>query len=346
MEHANSEASEAPEAVDRGQYPDAVTPWDRVDWRSDVHDWVAERLAVQGMRGAGRWSVRVRPWSVLARIPVEGGGRVWFKANPPAGAFEGPLASVLADLVPDHVLTPLAVDERRGWSLLPEGGELLRDVLARNPDDAPDAWAALLRQYAEMQRALLPHTAQLEARGVPSARTVELPELFDRLVEESATLLPDERRRLAGLRPQLAERCEELAAVGVPDALDHSDLHDGQVFRPAAGWFTFFDWGDAAVSHPFCSFLVPARTVRDQYGPDSLPGLRDAYLEPWTAMGATAKELRRALSLACHLAALGRAASWTRMFPSPSSSPSAGEGVPGGRESGLWLMELLTDPEF
>lgn len=68
-------------------------------------------------------------------------------------------------------------------------------------------------------------------------------------------------------------------------------------------------------------------------------GPRDAYLEPWTGDGIAAGELRRAVSLAWRLAALGRAASWGRMFPAPGT-PAA----PGGAETAHWLRELRTEP--
>ncbi|MGY3684762.1 hypothetical protein [Streptomyces sp. TE33382] len=54
---------------------------------------------------------------------VVGHGAVWFKANPPAGAFEAALTSALSQWVPEHVLEPLAVDVGHGWSLLPDGGD-------------------------------------------------------------------------------------------------------------------------------------------------------------------------------------------------------------------------------
>jgi hypothetical protein len=92
-------------------------------------------------------------------------------------------------------------------------------------------------------------------------------------------------------------------------------VHEGQVFVPGPGRFTFFDWGDANVSHPFCSFVVPAGHAVERFGPDVLPRLRDAYLEPWTGDGRTARDLRRALRLAWRLGAIGRAGAWGRLFP-------------------------------
>ncbi|WP_327371768.1 phosphotransferase [Streptomyces sp. NBC_01217] len=336
---------EALDIVDRGQYPDAVTPWEDEAWREEALGWAERGLAAHGLRENGQRKVRLRPWSVLVRMTVEGRDAVWFKANPPASAFEAGLTEALARWVPAYVLRPLAVDAGRGWALLPHGGALFRDVLdsAHNPVD-PRAWEEPLRQYAGMQRALLPYAERIEQLGVPSARTVELPETFDRAVDGNTALAPDELKVLHELRPRLAEWCEELAGTGIADTLDHSDLHDGQLFASGPGRFTFFDWGDAAVAHPFCSFLVPARAARERFGPEVLPRLRDAYLEPWEGDGCSKAELRRALSLAWRLGAIGRACSWGRLFPGVSEGRSDGAGTVGDAEGARWLLELLTEP--
>ncbi|MFB0617642.1 phosphotransferase [Streptomyces sp. AGS-58] len=330
---------DAATVVDRGQYRDAVTPWEQETWRAEALGWVAEELTAHGLRAAGGLEVRLRPWSVLIRVPVAGRRAVWFKASPPAGAFEGPLTAALAGWVPEHVLRPLAVDAARGWSLLPDGGDLFRTVLAREPV-GPRAWEELLGQYARMQHALVPHAHALERLGVPAARTPGLPEVFERLLAGDRVLGPDDRARLEQFRPRLVDWCAELASLGVADSLDHADLHDGQVFRPAPGRYTFFDWGDAAVSHPFCSLRVTAERARDRYGPHVLPRLLDAYLDPWTGPGRTAAQLRRAAALAWRLSVLSRAAAWGRMFPGASGAG------PGAAQSARWLLELLAEPPF
>jgi hypothetical protein len=279
---------------------------------------------------------------VLVRLSVAGGDTVWFKANPPASAFEAGLTGALARWVPGYVLQPLAIDAGRGWSLLPDGGTLFRDALDSVPPTAidPHAWEEPLRQYAAVQHTLVPHTEEIGRLGVPGARTAALPDTFDRLVGTNTALEPADRRALGELRPRFVEWCEELAGVGIADTLDHSDLHDGQLFAPEPGRYTFFDWGDAVVAHPFCSFLVPARAARERFGPEALPRLRDAYLEQWTGDGRTTAELRRALSLAWRLGAIGRACSWGRLFP---GAYGAGGGT-GDVQCARWLLELSTEP--
>ncbi len=325
------------EVVERGRYEGVATPWDGAAWRRAALDWTGEALAARGLRQRGRRTVRLRPWSVLVRVPVEGGGDCWFKAHPPGSAFEGALTEALARWVPDSVLRPLAVDTTRGWTLLPDGGPLVLDVLDRlDASDGQRLWEEVVRRYAETQRTLTAHVGELASLGVPVVPTAALPEFFDDVLA-SARTAAEERARLEALRPRVAEWAGELAALGVADSLDHADLHEKQVFHPAAGRFTYFDWGDALVSHPFASFLVAARAARERYGPAALPRLRDAYLEPWTGGGASAAELRRALALGARLGVLGRAASFGRLFPGNDD----GE-LP--RAQGRWLSELLREP--
>ncbi|MGX1226478.1 phosphotransferase [Streptomyces ambofaciens] len=329
--------SDAPTTVDRGRYEDTVTPWENPAWRTEAIGWIQARLADRGLRPTGRWRVRLRPWSVLLRLCVGQGDAVWFKANPPGSAFEGALTAALARWVPGHVLEPLAVDTGRGWSLLPDGGPLFRDVLARETA-TPGAWEELLRQYAAMQHALTSRAGDIERLGVPAVPADALPGVLDRL--DASPLPSRDRAALRELRPRLLDWCAELTALGVPDSLDHADLHDGQLFRPAPGRFTFFDWGDAVVAHPFSSLAVPARRAVEHHGTRVLPRLRDAYLEPWTGTGRTPGQLRRAVGLAWRLSALNRAAAYGRLFPTASGDAGAATAAAGAR----CLLELLDEP--
>ncbi|GHG26772.1 phosphotransferase [Streptomyces filamentosus] len=321
--------------VDRGRFPDAVTPWDDGEWRRETLGWAGEVLAGHGLAETGPREVRVRPWSVLVRFRTGGGGRdaVWLKAGAPSNAFEAGLAGALAAWVPEHVMAPLAVDAGRGLALLPDGGPLFRGLLDEGAA-GPGAWTAALGRYAEMQRRLVPYADRLGGLGVPGARTRDLPDAFDALVAANPLFDADERAALLRRRPLLVELCAELDAYGLPDSLDHCDLHDGQILSPAPGRFTFFDWGDASVAHPFGSLLVPFRAVRERYGPGHAAAMVDAYLERWSGLGPSAAELRRAAALAVRLAALGRAGTWFRLFPGTPLADSH-------ESSAYWLRELF-----
>jgi hypothetical protein len=288
--------------IDRGAYPDAQTPWEDPAWRSAALDWLDRELSVLGVSESGPRRVRLRPWSVIIRVCAE--RPVWFKATSPGSAFEPALSQALSRWTPEHVLTPYAIDRTRGWALLSDGGPLLRSQTL----DVRH-WEEVLVQYADLQRALVPQVDELLRLGVPDARV--LPALFDSIVQ---TVGAADRERLAAFRPQLVEWCAELDTFGIAATLDHADLHDGQILVAGPGRYTFFDWGDANVAHPFCSLLVALDRATKQLGPDVASRLEDAYLEPWTAEHPRSA-LRRATTLARRLSHVTRAGSWGRLFP-------------------------------
>jgi Ser/Thr protein kinase RdoA (MazF antagonist) len=94
---------------------------------------------------------------------------------------------------------------------------------------------------------------------------------------------------------ELRRLCHELADRGIPDTLQHDDLHDGNLFV-RDGRFVFFDWGDACVTHPFHTLVVTLRALahRQGLGPGApeLLRLRDAYLESWTGHASHAETRR------------------------------------------------------
>ncbi len=83
--------------------------------------------------------------------------------------------------------------------------------------------------------------------------------------------------------------CLRLAEVGIPETVQHDDLHDGQVFVRDGGYL-FFDWGDSCVSHPFFTMSVTLEGVLS-WGLDDVEGsvdvtpFRDAYLASFSEYG-------------------------------------------------------------
>jgi hypothetical protein len=323
--------------------PAELSPWGDPAWRDSALTWVRGRLRAAGMRPASDLEPRLRPWSVTGRIRTDQ-GPVWFKANPPGSRFEPALMAALSRWVPGQVLTPVAIDPERGWSLLPDGGVILGTL----PGLDARSWEEPLRQYASLQRAVSGRVAEMAALGVPDLRPVQLPGHFDALLDSADVraqvgaaegMTTAQFAALQALRPALAQWCARLAASPVPPSLDHSDLHDYQVFV-TEGRYAFFDWGDASIGHPFTSLLVILRAAAARHGlaagSAALDRLRDAYLEPWTA-GHPAPELWRDARLAIRLGAISRALSWQRAFPQAAPQVRHDQ----GRSVAYWLTRLL-----
>jgi hypothetical protein len=244
-------------------------------------------LTAAGIERLGALEVtREGPWGSVARIATDR-GTLWLKVTAPATAHEASIYAVLAQVAPEHVLAPVALDRAHGCLLLPDGGP--------PAPDTPDALVEAMRSYATLQRSAAPHVDALLAAGVPDMRPQALPQRFD----EALAFVPAELAgRLARLRPQIVAWCEQLAG---PASIDHNDLHTGNLFADGR----FYDWGDAVIAHPFACLLVPLDVA-----PDPDPVLH-AYLDGYADL-APRDDLVETARLAVHLARIARALTWER----------------------------------
>jgi len=297
--------------------------------------WLDEALAAHGLTPAGSPdTLKVRPWSMVARVPVTG-GTVWFKANGPGSRYEAGLLAALGRHVPQWTIEPLAVEPEQGWSLLPDGGATLREA-----EHDPSGWERFLAAHAQLQLELLPHVTELAGLGVPCLPVAALPERLDALLADDDVWVPAAdglRDRIRAYTPSYRDACAQLAAGRVPVSLQHDDLHDGNVLAEGT---RFFDWGDAYLGHPFAVLLVTLRSARHAFSLElqdpALRRMRDAYLEPWAPYG-TPAELVAEASLAVEVAKVARALSWQRALVAADqdSLREWGDSVSG------WLGELL-----
>ena len=273
--------------------------WTDPDWLAEAHAWIAAHVPPTGEIE----QPHVLPWATVMRVPTAD-GPMWFKANGPEQQFEAALVGVLAEERPDAVPPLVAVDPERGWMLMADAGERLREIVARERSLA--RWLEILPLYAGVQIDVAPRADELVALGVPDMRLAVLPEKFEALVEEIAEELSDR-----GLEARVRERvpwvrgaCEELASYGIPETIQHDDFHDGQVFVKD-GEYLLMDWGDACVSHPYFTLSVTlegglAWGVDDVADSEDIRPYRGAYLSRFVDYGTDA-EGERAAELAQRL---------------------------------------------
>jgi hypothetical protein len=313
------------------------------DWLAAAHAWIGAAAAQHGRAIAGPIElIHERPWSTVLRAPTDRGDW-YFKAVAPLLAHEIALTRALAAWIPDALLPVLAVDEAKGWLLMPDGGMRFREVIRADRDLSH--WQRVLPVYAAAQMSLVPHVADLLAMGVPDRRPSQLPRLYERLladlprlgVNSADALTTGQLQQLQAAIPQVKALCAELAAYPIPATLHHGDLHDGNIFlhgdRPL-----FFDWGDASISHPFVSLRTVFVSVEITFdlpdgGAVNLP-FRDAYLEAWTGY-APIEDLVAAFRLSQRLAPIVSALSWYRAVAPLAQEPR--------REQGLAVHYLLQE---
>jgi Phosphotransferase enzyme family len=301
-----------------------VTRWTEPSWIEAAHGWIRAELARSGIDVVGPIEQpHVRPWATAMRVPTTA-GVVWFKASTQAFRHEAAVVQVLSRVRPDCVPELLGVDVDSGWMLLADGGTRFRELNDAAPDF--DRWEEMLVRYAELQIDLMGARNELLERGAPDRGLAAFPALYEGLLADSELLrvgepgglTGDEVERLRALAPELRSACERLAAVGIPETIQHDDLHDGNVFVQD-GRYLFFDWGDSCVGHPFFTLAVSldgvlAYDLAEAGAPNGIDHYRDLYLEPFTRF-ASRRELIEVSTLARRLGWIGRALVWQASLP-------------------------------
>lgn len=267
-------------------YGPGVTTWADPLWLAEAHEWIQAEVRRLDLRTVGAIDQHhVRPWSTVMRVPTTGGD-VYFKANMAALRHEAAAVALIAARRPDCVPPLLALHRERGWMLMADAGERLRGIVERERDLS--CWLDILPLYAGLQIDMANDADELVALGVPDLRLATLPSSFEHMLDSLVELPAFDLRRLQGSVSRVKEMCDELAAYGVPETIQHDDFHDGQVFV-RDGRYLLLDWGDACVSHPFFTLSVTlegalAWGLEDIQGSVDVAPFRDAYLEPFTLL--------------------------------------------------------------
>ncbi|MCK5928356.1 MAG: hypothetical protein KAG80_09200 [Nocardioides sp.] len=246
-----------------------------------------------------------RTWSALARIPTTRGA-AWLKVVPDELRHEAALTALVASRRPDATVVVHGHEPDRGWLLLGDAGRSLRTLVPEDGDLS--RWRGALRLYAGLQRDLAGDVEAMLAAGVPDLRGQRLLTSFVALVEE-LDLGADARAAV----PEVGALVDALADAGVPDSVQHDDLHDAQVFVDDDGRTRITDWGDACVAHPFLTLAVTLDGVigwgmRDVEGSEDVLPYQRGYLEVWAEhLGRSVASLEpsaraaRALGWACRV---------------------------------------------
>ena len=292
--------------------------WTQPGWLETAKNWIKVELNRLGINLVGPFEQpHIRPWSTVIRVPTSA-GNLYFKAVAPELAHEAALTRYLSRWRTDCMPQVLSADSEQGWLLMADGGMRLRKILQAESDLRH--WTTLLPIYAELQLDLSGRLDELLGMGVPDRRLAILPAQFEDLLTHTGVLGLDrpeglssaEYRQLKDSTGLLARWCEQLAAFDIPESLDHGDFHDGNIFVHQ-GRYTFFDWGDSSITHPFFTLRTAFVSLENSLGLDEdspwFEQLRIRYLERW--LGYETKErLAAAFKLSQRLSPLTAALRW------------------------------------
>lgn len=300
--------------------PSTSARWASAEFRTELAAWVtAEVGEPQRME-----PVRNRSWSTVWRVEASA-GTFFAKQNTPLQAFEARLLALLGELAPAYVVPVAGADPDRDLLLTPDQGAVLGDELAdAREEDKLLVVRRMLAEAAQLQREVAPHAARLAEAGLERlAPSDALPYVQQRL-DDFASLPPDDPRAfepgraevLEAALPAIAAAVDRVAGLGLPLTLNHNDLHTFNVFD-VGGRMRFFDFGDALLSEPLGTLMVPLGGIAQHLDltrdDPRILDLAEPALEVWSDL-APLPELRAALPAALRLARLARCESWLRCF--------------------------------
>ena len=294
--------------------------WHDADWRKQATDWIHAEAERQSIHISGEIEQpHTYAWSTVLHVPTDQ-GILFFKATAYETIHEAALTQALAHWFPDCMPELVAVDVARGWMLMRDGGEQLRDSIRSTQDITP--WKPVIEQYAEVQVGLAQHITEMLSLRVPDQRLNLLPGLFSELLADETSLMIDQEKGLTSAdfhqvkdkTSRFEQICADLAAFGIPESLNHGDFHDGNILI-RDGRITFFDWGDATVTHPFVSlrtFFVSieiALQLDDYVVTPEMEALLHLYLKPFQQF-ASREALLKAYQLSKPVASVVKALAW------------------------------------
>jgi len=274
-----------------GVIPERRAPWALPGWHAEAEAWVIDQLARLG-RDALLNFEPLKTWSISCVFKViTESGDLYFKASRDLPLFvnEGVALTQLAELYPGRVPVPVALAPERGWMLLDDFGML--------PDDEVplDLQVLMMQDYARLQNDSSQKIPALLAAGCKDRRLDVLLSQIDPLLDDELVLQLlnlDEREKVKQNAPRLRALLIELMSLSVPPTILHGDLHAGNVLIKE-GSILYFDWTDAAVSHPFFDMV---RVFRWEDETERI-ALQDAYLAIWE-QAFPKPDVRRAWELA------------------------------------------------
>ena len=276
--------------------------WMAPGWFESARAWIESTLRSVG-KPAPSTIRQLRTWPSSCVLQVDyGDATAYFKALP-AGGPELAVTRWLAEAFPESAAPLIAAAGAHRWLLL--GACTGRNLEA--VDDVA-AWAAAACRYGELQRACATRIDALRRAGCPARPLTSLSRAVAELADDEATLRSGmegltaaEAARLRAVVPALAERCAALAAIGIPESIEHGDLWPGNVFVDD-GASAIIDWEDVAIGHPFLSLapLVVGLANAGLATAVNVERLEREYGEAFESV-ASAERIRRALDLAAPL---------------------------------------------
>jgi hypothetical protein len=264
-------------------------PFSRFGWIEEILDWISAATAIDRSEFTGDIEqLNASATSALIRVARSNAPGYWFKAAGEPDTREGRVTVTLSELFPEYLPGLIAShDSWNAWLMedagRPLGGSVLRKHFLED----------VVLRLAELQSASVHHVPALLGSGCYDRRTAVLrdglPELLPYLEEAMVMQRFDAVPRIGAARLRevakvFKDACYRLDAIGIPDALIHSDINLNNVLIGDRGC-TFTDWAHAWVGNPFVTFeQLRAQLAQDKSTHSWVPRLTEIYQDVWRSV--------------------------------------------------------------
>lgn len=217
------------------------------------------------------------PWSSVFRV-----GDAWLKRTIPELFIEAEVMSLCRTAGAENVPDVIAINDGFHAFLMSSIGDVALRTHFNGKIDAK-LIARGVESCRTLQKIVAPHTGVFLEAGVPDWRLARLPALFDEVLRDEALVKnevfsADEIKTLREQSSRIDNACRSLAAFGLPEGLNHSDLHDNNmILNRATGRIGIVDLGESAIDHPFLTLSACLKRLTGRYGLDKLPDTRQKF---------------------------------------------------------------------
>ncbi len=195
----------------------------------------------------------------------------YLKKTPPRLFIEAETLRILraqcnVKMIPEII----ASDKERNCFLLKScGDQTLRTLFSKKINT--DLTIRAIKRFKQIQKETTDHIETFINIGVPDWRLNKLPILYNEMVNDTKTLEEwgleeNDISRLKQYSVSFEKLCNSLDAYNLPDTLNHSDFHDGNILiNNASQEITFIDWGETNIGNPLLQMSSCLYGIKDRY---------------------------------------------------------------------------------
>lgn len=270
---------------------DCRPDWEERGWYEQASFWICRQLCLPLNNSAVTLKQIKGAWSRSYLIKIQYNClEYFFKADKKSAPYEARLLQTLHQNLSGYTPSLVAVDTQRNWFITRKfNGCFLDDC------DSPP-YETVLTAYAKLQIESSSYLQLLSTAGCPYIDACVLMRELGLALKDtdrmSPCLPPNATclQELSELLPAIEQECHLLFQNTVPICLHNEDFRSANVV--VSDKILFFDWSNAALTHPFlslCNFILRLNDDKDLTG-DWTSGFSTlwnfqpakAYLQQWS----------------------------------------------------------------